>query len=1471
MKRTSKYDMGYFEEGDTTSSVIEMQRWETLDVQLRALYDVVGNGVLEKWDLLASGGIDVVVSDGKGNVNFVAVASTENTTLALTPSIRNYIYATLTQTSYWDQSVSFASFASENSSDEYLFLGYVDTDATSVTAINTDDRVYLGFINLIQEIVSEHRHIGGTDNPPPVELGSEVQGIINQDNLPDMDASILKSGTLDPDRLPLIDHITGLINQGTLTHAQLDSYVQALNLDDPTLMGETSTIDLLQLILAVKHIYPDIDEYFVNEIAFIPGISPDSYIDTENTTADVDTTPWSLGGQHTISGQPSPAKEAFTKTWDSQAEFIAANDYNTTVTGSTVSLESTVDTLLIDNFSNLSGWDVETRDLSGDITNLVLDPSTSVSPLNSGKLVIGDTEVEIELLLKKQFDASNWSSYDYIVFYLKSTSVEHGDIYFYLNDNYNGPQDSYTKVLDRNTPTINIDTLQNGWQEITVDISSYTRTNINEIGFYISSQDGWDTAKGFDFNIDQITVSSGNKFKEDGYTRVIFGNGTPYEYWRVRWDALIPTDSEASGLVFKSRTRVGNTLADLSQASWSSYTSTSGSTISLPDDALYKYIEIEMYFGASTSLTRSATLSRIFLDFYVVGIENSFTYTSKDDWDSGTNFNIDTSTIEGSMLISNTDEINNFYYGSEGHTKQLNSDLQTLYDITGSVLPRSTYQVLNGLQPSLGLVTGVSRGSNGRIWVSDTDNDRVMEIDKSGTLIDGFFGSFLVAPVDNYGIEENGPGSNTTNTTTTLIPSTTTTTTEIGSNPTIDVLHSIYNSGDGILYVVFDSNLEQVHLSTTQLNKNKIYIKIGTQRFYLNNSNFELLGIDGTKYDNWSPLSETVNEGSDFIDQFTFDSHVLKITLTGADKVLLNYMVNDLAPSILILSPYEQQQTGRNVNVKFLLYNFALGSVEGETGQNGIRVSIDGAAATDIYTDSIDFSNLSAGVHTVIAQLLNNDGTLNTNIEAIAEGTFVYVSNYTEPYISVTSPCPNQIYSSSPSVVDFLVENFAILASGQHLRYVVDSEIPVDHYSTDSITLTDLDPGEHTINLYLVDERGIDLGYTYGSVTVDFIIGLNSNARTLLYVDKGGIYDSTDLIPCDTSRTYIDVANVYFRNIYSPIDVQIIPSETSLINSSGLPTVVVAKLRSQSWTSGLSGAENVSEMVSRIGEFVTDLETTTTTSTLAETTTTTTTNALSGISTSALIYGTNYLDGHSVVQLDMDGLVILSNNAAVFADSKLDAKSLLGSAEKLGDNELLIGDAINKRAIITYTNLETEVPQIEWEFSSDRYISDFHIILQDFVTITINDDAITDSDIFIRQGTTVVWENNSSKPVSIHSGTTNYDSFQLDPDLNLYGDVFSSPSLQPGERFSYEFTSTGDSNWFVYPDILTGIIKVTVNRISSRDEFIVLEGDGLESPFSSRVIRVDSWGNVVWSFGEGYLVKPRDARPLLDDKVLIST
>jgi hypothetical protein len=340
------------------------------------------------------------------------------------------------------------------------------------------------------------------------------------------------------------------------------------------------------------------------------------------------------------------------------------------------------------------------------------------------------------------------------------------------------------------------------------------------------------------------------------------------------------------------------------------------------------------------------------------------------------------------------------------------------------------------------------------------------------------------------------------------------------------------------------------------------------------------------------------------------------------------------------------------------------------------------------------------------------------------------------------------------------------------------------------------------------------------------------------------------------------------------LDIQVLPPDSASPTNTDV-TLLISKLRSPSWTDGLGDQDNLLEILRRKSELLTT--TTTSTSALSGTTTTSTTTLPSyaekfvGVSDEELIYGTKYLNGHSVVQMTTGGEVVFSNNAAMFAATKEESKEVLGSAEKIGDNELLIADASRKRAIITYTDLAKQKPEIVWRYDSDRYVSDFHLVIQDPIVITVYDDAVRDSNLFVRQGTSVIWENKSAQPVYIYSGTTTYEQFYADPDLNLYGDDFKSGILYPGDRFIYKFNTSKEYDWFVYPGILTGTVSVTRNRISNRDEYIILENDRFASPFTSRVIRVDAWGNVVWSFGESYLVKPKDARPLLNGGVIIST
>ena len=277
--------------------------------------------------------------------------------------------------------------------------------------------------------------------------------------------------------------------------------------------------------------------------------------------------------------------------------------------------------------------------------------------------------------------------------------------------------------------------------------------------------------------------------------------------------------------------------------------------------------------------------------------------------------------------------------------------------------------------------------------------------------------------------------------------------------------------------------------------------------------------------------------------------------------------------------------------------------------------------------------------------------------------------------------------------------------------------------------------------------------------------------------------------------------------------------------------------------------------------------------------------------------------GSKIVRLDMDGNIMFSNSDGIFGNTKADVKILSSRVKKVNTSEILIADALGKRAFIlqvstgnyvkaieslfvdavteddsqfinavfSNTNVVLNLSQVIWEYKSSRYVTSFDIIPVQTKVIEVCDDAIRNSFVDIRQGETIQWVNNSSKPITVYSGKTSYDQFNLTKDLSVYGSEFTSPVLNPGETYSYKFVTVGSEDYFIYPDILVGRVTITRGRLNSDDEFIIAENDGFITPFSSRVIRVDSWGNILKSIGEGYMCNPRLAQPLINGNVLVST
>lgn len=1475
-KQTLNYKLGYYVSGEFTDDITETNRWNSIDAQLRGIYEILGNGVIAGWGIsVGTESFQISISTGNGIISFVTCESTEAVSLTILPNQTNYIYATLTSSSYWTKSVAFTSYASGGNRTDHILLGRVTTDDTSITDINTDDRVDVSIYGAIYRLIAEHKHIGGQDNPQPIDLASEVQGIIGQNNIPSLDTSIVSSGVLDIDRIPQIDHNVNLSNKGTLTHAQLDSFAQLLGTQDNKFIGETALINFLQLVLSLKHQWPDVDESLVNELSFIPGISPDSIIDTENTTANVDTRTAQEGGEHTISGYPGESSEIFTKTFDTEEELEKAEKVDVFVNGNSINLKTTEIRALIEDFEDVSDWKTSILDLSSNSGLFTKDASTTVVGDYSGNISLNiDTATNLAFVLEKTFVSQDWSKYDKMVFYIKTDNVEHGDIYFYLTDAIYGSQDSFTMVLEAGAPTINRDTLMVGWREIVVDISKFQRTAINTIGLYTSTAGGWDASKPLSLNIDNMYLTRGNEFVQDGYARFIYGDESYKNFYEIRWDA-----SEPSGTVFRVRTRLANDLSQFDDSNpnrgvWSAYSSTNGFLISNPTGALYKYIQIEVFMSSSEDRAYSPELKRLYLDSYVSSVESQFIFDTKDEWESGTLVNADVTSQPGSVLIDKTSSLGFVVYGKSGEVYEANEDFEDVLSIAGSSLPKSTQQVVLGTPPSFGQISGVQKGLGNTFWLADTDNDRVVQIDETGKLLFGLYGSFLSEPLDPYGMEERGPGSNVEESnavaSTVIEP--------FDYNIKLRLLHSIYNPTTGILSLIFNRPLDVNYAGPKTIDFSKLFLKAGSYRFYFDTQTaFNLWGIDAAKYNSW------YGSANPFVNQFNFSSHILQVHMAQADMATIASVINFSTPSLVITKPYQNEIIREDfVNLYMTLSNIEIGGTSG----NSIRIKLDDGAYEFHITSTVTLDGLLEGKHYVEAVVVDSNNNPLQNLEAMANGEFMVdlSGTTTEPSIMITSPHPSQIFSSLPVQISFVVYNHPVLPVGSHIRYSVDGGTWVEHRSLLPISINNISSGQHTVAVFLADEDGNELLNDYSSTSITFSVGVTSLASLQVVMDSGAIFAQPVTVATTTETTttatttqtetlntmtdttvteeesssssseeqaaYIeneeticntDVANIYMANIYAPVDVNFMSQEISTINPSGYASILVAKLRSPTSTTYLSATPTLQAL--------------------------NTTNPLPNDA----LFGSKFMDGHSVVQFDcVAGGVMFSNNAAKFSDNRTNSKKMLGSAIKISSNKVLIGDSIRNRAIITHTDLSKQTTFVAWEYLSNRNIVDIQPVYVGEKNISVTQTMTTPSSLIVGQGATVIWKNDSLVPVTIYAGTTTASQFALDPDLSLFEAM--SQELMPGEGFSYTYNNLGTFNFFAYPSIVTGTIFVSASGISAQDQYLMVENDMSNSAFGSRICKVDSWGNILWSYGEGYIVDPKDVRLIPgESKIIIST
>jgi len=300
MGNTPIYGFGYIEPNQDLSENIDLDelRFRSIENQMYNLYQIFKNGIIEDDPLIPSWRIQtysnefkltkITITSGKGFVSYKAGKTTasKDVTLPTIPSTvglsKIYVYAYENANTAITGDVDFvASLTQISDTVNYISLGYLEIDvANNLINLFETNRQDITLFSTLSYLIKNHKHIGGTGNPAPIDLSNEVKNQITSENISGVDAAKITTGILDSARLPNISH-NSLENKGNLTHDQLETALLAVvNNDANDKMSDLSIANRLQMIVAMKKTggvgFTFIDSTQINTITYVPGIYPNT-------------------------------------------------------------------------------------------------------------------------------------------------------------------------------------------------------------------------------------------------------------------------------------------------------------------------------------------------------------------------------------------------------------------------------------------------------------------------------------------------------------------------------------------------------------------------------------------------------------------------------------------------------------------------------------------------------------------------------------------------------------------------------------------------------------------------------------------------------------------------------------------------------------------------------------------------------------------------------------------------------------------------------------------------------------------------------------------------------------------------------------------------------------------------------------------------------------------------------------------
>ena len=760
--------MGFFDFGDPLGTdfagQIEIDRFIFLDKQIYGLMSIFGNGVITGWTVAAEKAFTISITEGTGNINFTAARTNFPKSIANLPanSLR-YVYAKIANRTRFSEDLDFILSTTPNLVDpNFLLLAEVETGVASIERVDNSVRQQIRFIELIRAAIRLHHHRGGSLNPSKIDLSSEVKGQLPSFRIADFDAEKITTGTFDLSRLPLIDH-QDLQNVGLLTHPQLDSFVKTIESSNTEIFGEIGTANLLQLILAMKFVYDDpdsafymddrwLDQYFIDEFAVIPGITPNSFIDFDNSTATINL------DQHYIRGVAPTTGTSFYVNWDTSLAWQSAySSENLIVSGNSITLAFNEDDesniISVEGFEDATAKD---QDLSGGDLNL-FQKQTVVLSDNAAILAKDSETTKVEGFYSGEFTAQqsfrlqyvkeftspqDWSTYDSFILYVKSTDLVHGPVKLYFEDSSGNRSIDYD-ILDTSTLANPVttnnpsDPSANDFEQRVIDLANIPfRDDVKKFVIYTD-----DLENQFSFYVDYIHLQRRILLPDDGTLKLRYASGSKVIFSTIEWGAI-----ELAGTEITVRARSADSTSLLARANYTP-SLTNGDLVNLEGTDL----EIEIKFFPDTdrinapvlNWLRVLVLSEAEIDGVVINTQDEFSRGE------GQNISIETDHLEldtpiyvDSYYFALSNLINQVHENTSGASAFTKPDDVALFGTTSPVAPNTIFAAVEDNQSSVTarfFEPRSVRRMDGRTFViADTYNDRILEYDEDGDLLAGF-------------------------------------------------------------------------------------------------------------------------------------------------------------------------------------------------------------------------------------------------------------------------------------------------------------------------------------------------------------------------------------------------------------------------------------------------------------------------------------------------------------------------------------------------------------------------------------------------------------------------------------------------------------------------------------------------------------------------------------------------------------